>query len=125
MIDIAGACQTKMCRGYVECTYPKELKIKDVTETAISASYHDLHLKIDREWWLSVNFTTKETITISPFLVICSKIANALKCGVCISQLIRFNSFTDIPERWLLLIRKLLNQGFEIVTHYNRYGITV
>ena len=48
LIDIARACQTKTFYDYVDGTYPKELKIKDITYTAMSASYLDLHIEIDR-----------------------------------------------------------------------------
>ena len=74
LIDIARACQTKTFYDYVDGTYPKELKIKDITYTAMSASYLDLHIEIDREWWLR----RKEIITISQFQVICSNITNPL-----------------------------------------------
>ena len=33
----------------VDCIYPIELEIKDTTDTDRSASYLDLHLKIDSE----------------------------------------------------------------------------
>jgi hypothetical protein len=46
LIDIARACQTKTFYDYVDGTYPKELKIKDITYTAMAVSYLDLHMKL-------------------------------------------------------------------------------
>jgi hypothetical protein len=34
---------------FVDCIYPIELEIKDTIDTDRSASYLDLHLKVDRE----------------------------------------------------------------------------
>jgi hypothetical protein len=51
---------------FVDRTYPTELEIKDTTDTDRSASYFDLHFKIDSEGRLRTNFTTKEIISIFP-----------------------------------------------------------
>ena len=75
------------------------------------------------------------------FLFICRNIPAALLYGVFITQLIRYSracgSFQDFLGRWLLLTRKLLNQGFLLVKsslrklygrHHDlvdRYGISV
>ena len=76
------------------------------------------------------------------FLFICSNIPAAPPCGVYISQLIRYSkvcgSYQYFLDRGMLLTRKLLNQGFILVTlsslrkfygrHHemvNRYGICV
>ena len=37
--------------------YPIELEIKDTTDTAKSASYHEVHFEIDSEWQLRTKFT--------------------------------------------------------------------
>ena len=44
--------------------YPIELEIKDTTDTAKSASYHEVHFEIDSEWQLRTKFTKKEIISI-------------------------------------------------------------
>ena len=77
------------------------------------------------------------------FPFICSNIPAAAAYGVYISQLIQYSracgSYHDFLDRWLLLTRKLLNQGFLLVklksplrTFYDRhrdlidrYGISV
>ena len=50
---------------------------------------------------------------------ICSKIRTAHAYGVYISQMIRYSracgSYHDFLDRWMLLTRKLLNQGFILV----------
>ena len=48
---------------FVDRIYPIELEIKDTTDTDRSASYLDLHLKVDSEGRLR---TTKEVISIFP-----------------------------------------------------------
>jgi hypothetical protein len=37
---------------FADRIYPNELEIKDTTDTDRSASYLDIHLKIDSERWL-------------------------------------------------------------------------
>jgi hypothetical protein len=53
------------------------------------------------------------------FPFICSNIPAAPAYGVYISQLIRYSracgSYQDFLDRWLLLSKKLLNQGFLLV----------
>ena len=53
------------------------------------------------------------------FPFICSNIPTALTHGIYISQLIRYSkaccSYQDIPDIGLLLTRKLLNKGFQLV----------
>ena len=41
------------------CICPIELEIKDTTDTDMSASYLDLHLEIDSEWWLRTKLYDK------------------------------------------------------------------
>jgi hypothetical protein len=48
---------------FVDCIYPIELEITDITDTDRSASYLDQHLEIDSK---ERNFTTKEMISIFP-----------------------------------------------------------
>jgi hypothetical protein len=44
---------------FVDRIYPIELEIKDITGTALPASYLDLHLEIDSEWWLRTKLYDK------------------------------------------------------------------
>ena len=44
---------------YVERIYPIELEIKDTTDTVNSASYFDLHLRIDNEGLLKTKLSDK------------------------------------------------------------------
>ena len=56
------------------------------------------------------------------FPLICSNIPAAPAYGVYISQLIRYSracgSYQDVLDRWLLLTRMLLYQGFLLVRFY-------
>jgi len=56
------------CRfgDFLDRIYLIELKIKDTTDTYISASYLDLHLEIESEWRLKTEHYDKKMITIFP-----------------------------------------------------------
>ena len=97
------------------------------TDTARSASYLDLLLKIDREGWLRTKLYDKRCdfifpIVNIPFICIWST--------VYISQLIWYfrvcGSYHDFLNKGLLLTRKLLNQGFLVnmlkLSLQNLYG---
>ena len=127
--------------------YPIELEIKDTTDTDRSASYLDLHLKIDSEVRLRTKLYDKRdgfSFPIVNFPFICSNIPAAPAYRVYISQLKRYSracgSYQDFLDRGgLLLTMKLLNQGFLLVKlkssfrkcygrHHvlvDRYGISV
>ena len=99
-----------------------ELEIKDATDTDRSASYLDLHLEIDSKGRLGTKLYDKRdhfNCPIVNFPFICRNIPAAPAYGVYISQLIRYSracgSYQDFLDRLLLLIRKLLNQGFLLV----------
>jgi hypothetical protein len=107
---------------FVDRIYLIELEIKDTTDTDTSASYLDLHLKIDSEERLRMKPYDKRddfSIPIVNFPFICSNIPAAPAYGVYISQLIRYSrdcrSYQDFLDRELLLTRMLLNQGFLLV----------
>ena len=106
----------------IDRIFPNELEIKDSTSTAKSASYLDLHFEIDTEVRLRTELYNKRDdfnfpIVNIPF--ICSNIPAAPVYGIYISQLIRYTraggSYHGTLEGGLLLIRKLLNQGFLVV----------
>ena len=98
-----------------------DLEIKDTTDTDTSASYLDLHLKIDREGRLRTKLYEKRDDFIFPIVIfpfICSNIPAAHLHMEYISQLIRYSracgSYQDFIDRGLLT-RKVLNQGFLLV----------
>ena len=112
---------------FVDCIYPIEFEIKDITDTDRSASYLDLHLEIGSEGRLRTTPDDKRdyfNFPIVNFPFICSNIPAAPGYGVYISQLIQYSracgSYQDFLDRGLLLIRKLLIQGFLLVklTHH-------
>ena len=91
---------------YVEHIYPIELEIKDTTDTVKSASYLDLHLKIDNEGRLKTKLYDKRDdfsfLTVN-FLFLSSKSPAAPAYGVFISHLIRYSrasiSYHDYLEK--------------------------
>ena len=106
----------------IDCSYPIQLELRDTTDTARSASYLDIHLKIDSEGWLITKRYNKIhdfNFPIVNFPFICSNIPEALSYLLHISQLMPYSraccSYHDFLDRGLLLTRKLLNQGFPVV----------
>ena len=145
-IDDVLSLNNSKFADFVDRIYPTELEIKDTTDTDGSASYLDLHLDIDSEGRLRTNLYDKRgdfNFSIVSFPFMCSNIPAAPAYGVYISQLIRYSrvcgTYDDFLDRELLLTRKLLNQGFLLVTlksslrkfygrHHDlvdRYGISV
>ena len=104
---------------YLHLIYPKELEIKDTTDTPTSASYLDLHLEIDSRGKLKTKHFDKRNsfnFPIVNFPFLSSNIPSAPAYGVYISQLIRFSracdGYSDFLDRVRLLTGRLLNQGF-------------
>ena len=105
---------------FVDGIYPIELEVKDTTYTDRSVSYLDLHLEIDIEEGLRMKFPDNKKrfkffhCELSIYIYINTAAAPAY--GVNISQLIRYSRacgyYQDFLDKGLLLIRKLLNQGF-------------
>ena len=129
---------------FIDHIYPIEIEIKDTTDTARYASYLDLHMHHDLRLRKKLYDKRDDfNFPIVNFPFICSNIPAAPAYGVYISQLIQYSracgSYHDFLDRWLLLIMKLVNQGFLVVklkssfrTFYgrhhdlvNRYGISV
>ena len=74
--------------------YPIELEIKDTIDTDRSASYLDLHLKIDSEELLRAKLYDKRddfNLIIVNFPFICSNTPTTPAFGVYMSQLIRYS----------------------------------
>ena len=57
--DVLSLNNSKLCE-FVDHIYPLEIEIKYTTDTARSASYLDLSLKIDRHGWLRMKFYHKK-----------------------------------------------------------------
>ena len=99
--------------------------ISHLSHKACNKGYHryfDLHLEIDSEGWLRTKLYDKRDDINNPivnFPFIYSNIPAAPAYEVYISQLIRYfracGSCRDFLDRWLLLTRKLMNQGFLLV----------
>jgi hypothetical protein len=107
---------------FVDRIFPIDFEIKGTTDTDISVSYLNLHLEIGNEGRLRTKLYEKRSdfnFHIVNFPFICSNISAAAAYGVYISQLIRYSracgSYEDFLDRWLLLTKKLLNQGFLLV----------
>ena len=129
---------------FIDHIYPIEIEIKDTTDTARYASYLDLHMQHDLRLRKKLYDKRDDfNFPIVNFPFICSNIPAAPAYRVYISQLIQYSracgSYHDFLDRSLLLIMKLVNQGFLVVklkssfrTFYgrhhdlvNRYGISV
>jgi hypothetical protein len=121
-IDNVFSVNNSIFGDFVDHIYPIELEIKDTTDTDRSASHLDLYLEIDSGGRLRTKLCDKRddfNFPIVNFPLICSNFPAAPAHGVYISQLIRYSracgSYQDFLDRWLLLTRKLLNQGFLLV----------
>jgi hypothetical protein len=121
-IDDILSLNNSMFGDFVDRIYLIELEVKDTTDTDRSASYLDLHLKIDNEGRLRTKLYDKRNdfnfpIVNSPF--ICSNIPAAPAYGVYISQMIRYSRacgyYQNFLDRGWPLTRKVLNQGFLLV----------
>ena len=97
--------------------YPIELEIKDNTHIATSASYLDLQLECEGR--LRTKLYDKRDVPIVNFLFVCSNIPVVPAFGAYISQLVRHSRacgfYHDLFGRRLLVIRKVLNQGFLVI----------
>ena len=98
---------------FVDHIYPIELEIKDTTDTDRSASYLDLHLKVDSEGWFKTKLYDKRDDFNFPnvnFPFICSNIQTAPAYGGYISQLVRYSrvcsSHQDFLDRGLIAANK-------------------
>ena len=104
---------------YLEFIYPRELQIKETTETAASSSYLYCYLYIDNGK-LTTRLSDKRddfNFPIVNFPFLSSNIPSAPAYGVYVSQLIRYaracSNYQDFMERGKVLTTKLLNQGYQ------------
>ena len=99
--------------------YLPELEVKEITDTALSASFSDLYLQFDDSGQLSTKICDKQDdfyFKIINFPNMCSNIPTSPAYGVYISHLIRYarasSNYSDFLKRHLFLKNRLLDQGY-------------
>ena len=104
---------------YLDVIYPKELEIKDTTDSANFSNYLDLRLEIDNDSNLSTRLYDKRddfNFSIVNFPFLSSNIPMSPAYGVFVSQLIRYSrascKYEDFVYRSAQLVSKLLRQGY-------------
>ena len=117
---------------YLEFIYPRELEIKETTETAASSSYLDCYLYIDNGKLTTRLYDKRDDFNfpIVNFPFLSSNIPSALAFGVSVSQLIRYarasSNYQDFMERGKVLTTKLLSQWYQktklVATFKKFYG---
>ena len=104
---------------YLEFIYPRELEIKETTETAASSSFLDCYLYIDNGMLTTRLYDKRDDFNFPivnvPFLS--SNSPSAPVYGVYVSQSIRYaracSNYQDFMERGKVLTTKLLSQGYQ------------
>ena len=104
---------------YIDVIYPKELEIKDTTDSANFSNYLDLRLEILDNNNLSTSLYDKRddfNFSIVNFPFLSSNIPVSPAYGVFVSQLIRYarasSRYQDFLKRSSQLVSKLLTQGY-------------
>ena len=104
---------------YLEFIYPRELEIKETTETTASSPYLDCYLYIDNGK-LTTRLNDKRddfNFPIVNFPFLSSNIPSAPAYGVYVSQLICYaracSNYQDYMVRGKVLTTKLLSQGYQ------------
>ena len=115
-IDDVLSLNNSRFSDYLHLIYPKELEIKDTTDSPKSACYLDFHLAIDSRGKLQTKLFDKRddfNFPIVNFPFLSGNIPSAPTYGVYISQLIRYSracyQYSDFLDRAFQLINKLLN----------------
>ena len=105
---------------FLPLIYTPELEVKEITDTASSASILDLCLEIEDRGQLSTKIYDKRddfNVKIINFPNMCSNIPASPAYGVYILQLIHYartsSNYSDFLKRHLHLRSRLLNQGYE------------
>ena len=99
--------------------YPRELEIKETTETAASSSFLDCYLYIDNGKLATRLYDKRDDFNfpVVNFPLLSSNIPSAPAYGVYVSQLIRYAraclNYQDFMERGKVLTTKLLSQGYQ------------
>ena len=116
--DVLSLKNTKFAE-YLEFIYPRELEIKETTETPASSSYLDCYLYIDNGKLTTRLYDKRDDFNfpIVNFPFLSSNIPSAPAYGVYVSQLIRSartcSNYQDFMERGKVLTQKLLSQGYQ------------
>ena len=116
--DVLSLKNTKFAE-YLVLIYPRELEIKETTETAASSSYLECYLYIDNGKLATRLYDKRDDFNfpIVNFPFLSSNIPSALAYGVYVSQLIRYakacSNYQDFMERGKVLTTKLLSQGYQ------------
>ena len=117
-LDVLSLKNTKFAE-YLEFIYPRELEIKETTETSASSSYLDCYLYIDNGKLTTRLYDKRDDFNfpIVNFPFLSSNIPSAPAYGVYVSQLIRYartcSNYQDFMERGKVLTQKLLSQGYQ------------
>ena len=127
--DVLPLKNTKFAE-YLEFIYPRELEIKESTETAAYSSYFDCHLYIDSGQLTTRLYDKRDDFNfpIVNFPFLSSNIPSAPAYAVYVSQLIRYartcSNYQDFMECGKVLTTKLLSQGHKklVATHKKFYG---
>jgi hypothetical protein len=105
---------------FLPLIYPPELKVKETTDTASSASFLDLYLEFDDSGQISTKIYDKRddfNFIIINVPNMCSNIPASPAYGVYISQLIRYarasSNYSDFLKRYLHLRNRLLDQSYK------------
>ena len=90
-IDVVLSLKSTKFAEYLEFIYPRELEIKETTETAASSSYLDCYLYIDNGKLTTRLYDKRDDINffIVNFPFLSSNIPSALAYGVYVSHVIR------------------------------------
>ena len=103
----------------MEFIHPRELEIKETTETAASSSYLDCYLYIDNGKLATRLYDKRDDFNfpVVNFLYLSSNIPSAPAYGVYVSQLICYaracSNYQDFMEHGKVLTTKLLSQGYQ------------
>ena len=116
--DVLSLKNTKFAE-YLEFIYPRELEIKETTETAASSSYLNCYIYIDNGKLTTRLYDKRDNFNfpIVNFPFLSSNIPSAPAYGVYVSQLIRYaracSNYQDFMELGKVFTRKLLSQGYQ------------
>ena len=109
--DVLSLKNTKLAE-YLEFIYPRELEIKETTETAASSSYFDCYLYIDNRKLTTRLYDKRDDFNfpIVNFTFLISNIPSVPAYGDYVSQLIRYarpcSTHQDFIERGKVLTTK-------------------
>ena len=129
--DVLSLKNTKFAEC-LEFIHPRELEIKETTETAASSSYLDCYLYIDNGKLTTRLYDKRDDFNfpIVNFPFLSGNIPSAPAYDVYVSRLIRYaracSNYQDFMERGKVLTTKLLSQGYQktklVATLKKSYG---